>query len=138
MLTSRFIQLLGTFAIGSLAAPTTTRFASIEGLEKRQNVTSLIDYLPSAEIHTSSWPQWAEETQRWSTYSAPTFDLIFIPKDEQEISAAVSLASYSCEMSLVLTCFHSLVFFRVMTFHISLKGEAMATHPLWLQSKMPS
>ncbi|KAL7621047.1 hypothetical protein AAE478_008359 [Parahypoxylon ruwenzoriense] len=92
MLTSLLIQ-LGTLAVTSLAAPTDSKVSVIEQLQKRQNGTDSTAVLSLPHIYTSDWPQFANETTRWSTYSAPTFDLILIPETEEEISNALALFS---------------------------------------------
>ena len=83
------VQVLSTLLAGSFAVPTAIRPVYSRGIDGQQNATRLTDILPSAEIYTPSSPEWDEGTRRWSTYSAPTFDLLFIPKNEQEISQAV-------------------------------------------------
>ncbi|KAI1103735.1 FAD binding domain-containing protein [Jackrogersella minutella] len=96
MLTHLYIQVLSALLITSLAAPTDTRINRIRELQKREDVTGLANVVPAVDVHTPSWPQWVNETTRWSSYSAPTFDLIFIPNNEQEISdALVYLSSYN-------------------------------------------
>ncbi len=91
MLTHLYIKVLGALLTTSLAAPTDTKITSIREFQRRDNATGLAGVVPAAEVHTSSWSQWVSETTRWSTYSAPTFDLLFIPNDEQDISDAVSM-----------------------------------------------
>lgn len=63
----------------------------IEALEKRQGLQSLAgNFSTGAKIHTPDWPEFANETGRWSTYDAPTFDLLFVPETEDDIAVAVS------------------------------------------------
>lgn len=42
------------------------------------------------EAYGPSWTQFANATQRWSTYAAPTFNEVFIPQTEEDLSAGVS------------------------------------------------
>lgn len=44
----------------------------------------------SSQIHSESWPDFANKTQRWSSYKAPTFDEVFLPKDEHDLALGVS------------------------------------------------
>ncbi|KAI1770585.1 hypothetical protein F4818DRAFT_446201 [Hypoxylon cercidicola] len=41
----------------------------------------------AAQAHGPSWLQFANATMRWSTYAAPTFNEVFIPRREEDLSA---------------------------------------------------
>lgn len=67
--------------------------------------------LPSAEIATvSKWPAriaskaygpssslFVQKTTRWSTFEAPTFNEVFLPANEQELSMGVSSNFHSLQ-----------------------------------------
>lgn len=42
------------------------------------------------QAHDPSWPQFVEKTTRWSTYEPPSFNEVFIPEDEEDLSIGVS------------------------------------------------
>jgi hypothetical protein len=44
----------------------------------------------SGEVHDSSWANFSETTIRWSSFEAPTFNSVFLPKTEQDLSLGVS------------------------------------------------
>ncbi|PHH87957.1 hypothetical protein CDD83_8171 [Cordyceps sp. RAO-2017] len=45
------------------------------------------------EVNGPSWPQFANATQRWSTYAAPTFNEVFIPRTEADLSTGLKYLS---------------------------------------------
>ncbi|CAG8198446.1 unnamed protein product [Penicillium salamii] len=47
----------------------------------------------SSQIHSESWPDFANKTQRWSSYKAPTFDEVFLPKDEHDLALGLEFMS---------------------------------------------
>ncbi|KAI1394184.1 uncharacterized protein F4822DRAFT_424651 [Hypoxylon trugodes] len=49
----------------------------------------------AGEAHGPSWPQFANATLRWSTYAAPTFNEVFIPQTEEDLSTALRYLSSS-------------------------------------------
>jgi len=94
MLLKVLVPLLGVLINLGEAAPAVTSFSNVEHQQKPSNASGLGNIIPSGAIYSPSWPMWVNETTRWSTFSAPTFDLLFIPKDEHEISKAVSLGVF--------------------------------------------
>lgn len=44
----------------------------------------------AAEAHGPSWPQFAAATERWSTYEPPSFNEVFLPRTEEDLSKGVS------------------------------------------------
>ncbi|EPS34783.1 hypothetical protein PDE_09747 [Penicillium oxalicum 114-2] len=44
-------------------------------------------------IHGKSWPDFATKTERWSTYRAPTFDEVFLPANEHDLSLGLQYMS---------------------------------------------
>jgi hypothetical protein len=42
------------------------------------------------DAHDRSWPEFVNKTERWTTYSAPTFNEVFLPDNERELSMGVS------------------------------------------------
>ncbi|GKZ23563.1 hypothetical protein AbraIFM66951_007557 [Aspergillus brasiliensis] len=47
----------------------------------------------AASVHDPSWPEFIEETKRWSTYPSPTFDSVFIPTSPEELSIGLQYLS---------------------------------------------
>jgi hypothetical protein len=43
----------------------------------------------AGSVHSSSWPEFAHKTSRWSTFEAPTFNLVFLPETEADLSLGV-------------------------------------------------
>jgi hypothetical protein len=95
MLSKVLLPLLGVLINLGEAAPAVTSFGYVEHQQKPGNASGLTNIIPSGAIYSPSWPMWVNETTRWSTFSAPTFDLVFIPKNENEISKAVSSDVFS-------------------------------------------
>ncbi|KAJ6180060.1 hypothetical protein N7519_010521 [Penicillium mononematosum] len=51
---------------------------------------------PSAlngQIYGTSWPEFANKTERWSSYKAPTFDEVFLPENENDLSLGLEFMS---------------------------------------------
>jgi hypothetical protein len=44
----------------------------------------------NGQIYGTSWPEFANKTERWSSYKAPTFDEVFLPENESDLSLGVS------------------------------------------------
>ncbi|RYP25004.1 hypothetical protein DL765_000232 [Monosporascus sp. GIB2] len=44
-------------------------------------------------VHNKTWPNFTEETTRWSSYEAPTFDQVFLPETEEELSLGLQYMS---------------------------------------------
>lgn len=44
----------------------------------------------NGQVYGESWPEFANKTKRWSTYRAPTFDEVFLPENEHDLSLGVS------------------------------------------------
>ena len=67
---------------------------SFRGLHPRDISQSNGTMWPSAvagEFYDSSWANFAQATERWSTYEAPSFNEVFLPKTEQDIAIGVSI-----------------------------------------------
>ena len=82
-ITKSLLALLSTVsAVSSAATP-----AHWAGFGRQQPgwPTSVAD-----SVHNSTWSSFAEKTQRWSAYRAPTFDLVFLPESEADLSDGVS------------------------------------------------
>ncbi|MCJ1269497.1 hypothetical protein MMC22_009389 [Lobaria immixta] len=47
----------------------------------------------SGLAHGESWPNFAEKTKRWSSYEAPTFNEVFLPVTEEELSLGLQYLS---------------------------------------------
>ncbi|ETS86542.1 hypothetical protein PFICI_00370 [Pestalotiopsis fici W106-1] len=47
----------------------------------------------AADVHDASWSDFAAKTERWSTYQAPTFDEVFLPQSEEELSLGLEYMS---------------------------------------------
>jgi len=40
-------------------------------------------------VHNTSWPSFAQKSQRWDAYKAPTFKLVFLPENEKALGDGV-------------------------------------------------
>ena len=49
----------------------------------------------AGEAFGPSWSQFVNKTTRWSTYEPPSFNEVFLPKTEEELSIGVSRAQTS-------------------------------------------
>ncbi|KFA49090.1 hypothetical protein S40293_07102 [Stachybotrys chartarum IBT 40293] len=47
----------------------------------------------AAQVHDQTWPDFANVTARWSTYSAPTFTEVFLPESAEDLSTALAYLS---------------------------------------------
>ena len=50
--------------------------------------------------HNETWPNFTETTLRWSSYEAPTFNEVFLPVTEKELSLGVSILSFASNTSV--------------------------------------
>jgi hypothetical protein len=90
--------MLSHFALGILAAAsavsagptlhTTSGDALVEFFEKRATTLNFT-ISSSASIVYPNDPQWENDTARWSTWSAPTYSVAFLPATEQDITTGV-------------------------------------------------
>lgn len=64
-------------------------------LHQRQNGTAWPSEI-AHEAHDYSWPQFVNETIRWSTYEPPSFDEVFLPETEEDLSTGVSCDTFLC------------------------------------------
>ncbi|KAI0526009.1 hypothetical protein F5B22DRAFT_642166 [Xylaria bambusicola] len=60
---------------------------------------------PPAEIayqfHSPNWSEWDVYATRWSTYAAPSFDYVFLPETERDLSIGLEYLSANCIPLLV-------------------------------------
>jgi hypothetical protein len=94
MLRANFLQILALLATVvaavALADPGQGR-TMVNSLEKRNLVTTLGPRLSyGASLYTPSSPEWAAQSSRWSTYSAPTFDFFVVLAVENDIAVTVT------------------------------------------------
>lgn len=47
--------------------------------------------------HDKTWPDFTEKTTRWSSYEAPTFNQVFLPETEEDLSIGVSKMSFASD-----------------------------------------
>ncbi|EXF79652.1 hypothetical protein CFIO01_12138 [Colletotrichum fioriniae PJ7] len=47
----------------------------------------------SSLVHDKTWAGFGEKTTRWSSYKAPTFDEVFLPETEEQLSLALEYMS---------------------------------------------
>ncbi|KAI1506779.1 FAD binding domain-containing protein [Biscogniauxia marginata] len=88
MLSYTILNFLAIFASTAAAGPT-WRTSSGEALVqflKRQTPTLNFTISPEASIVTPESPDWANDTARWSTWSAPTYSVAFLPAEERDVS----------------------------------------------------
>lgn len=50
----------------------------------------------ASEVYGPEWPEFANATERWSAYEAPTFNEVFIPQTPQDLSLGVSAPHLPC------------------------------------------
>ena len=48
------------------------------------------------QAYGPSWSQFVNKTTRWSTYEAPSFNEVFLPETEEDLSIGVSHALSHC------------------------------------------
>ncbi|CAG8888090.1 unnamed protein product [Penicillium egyptiacum] len=74
-----------------LSTPLSTKYLS------RADTSSYNDAVwPSTlngQIYGTSWPEFANKTERWSSYKAPTFDEVFLPENENDLSLGLEFMS---------------------------------------------
>lgn len=51
--------------------------------------------------HDQTWPDFTDKTSRWSSYEAPTFDQVFLPESEEDLSLGVSRLSFASNPSML-------------------------------------
>jgi hypothetical protein len=94
MLRVKFLQilrLLSAVVIAVASADPGQGRTMVNTLEKRNLVTTLGPQLSSeASIYTPSSLEPAEQSLRWSTYSAPTFEFVVVPAVENDIAVTVT------------------------------------------------
>ncbi|RYP31588.1 hypothetical protein DL767_005697 [Monosporascus sp. MG133] len=91
MFPNTVFQALASLAVlaSTVAAVPTWRTSSgatlVQTLQNRSfhNLTSELS--PDAIICTPECPEWANQTLRWSTWSAPSFNIVFIPAEEEDL-----------------------------------------------------
>ena len=52
------------------------------------------------EVHDRTWSNFTEATTRWSSYEAPTFNQVFLPKTEEDLSLGVSIVFLMSDASM--------------------------------------
>lgn len=87
MVSPRFLRAL--IALSPVIGAVSGAATPFDSLEFRRNQHGWPQAV-APDVHNSSWPDFAAATLRWSSYDAPTFDLVFLPKTEQELSIGVS------------------------------------------------
>lgn len=53
----------------------------------------------AGEAHDTTWPNFTAKTSRWSSFEAPTFNEVFLPRNENDLSLGVSKLSFVLETS---------------------------------------
>lgn len=87
MVGSTLLQALPT-AFLLAATVSATPYAQQYGRQSNYNWPSQV----AGEAHDPSWPQFVNKTIRWSTYEPPSFNEVFLPKTEKDLSIGVSPA----------------------------------------------
>lgn len=82
----RHFSTLALLAGPALSAPT---------LRNRYNTERSWPQSIAAQVHDQTWPDFANVTARWSTYSAPTFTEVFLPESAEDLSTAV------CDLEII-------------------------------------
>lgn len=54
----------------------------------------------ASQAHDVSWPNFAGKTSRWSSFEAPTFNEVFLPANEKDLSLGVSTLSFASNISM--------------------------------------
>ncbi|OTB15810.1 hypothetical protein K445DRAFT_317456 [Daldinia sp. EC12] len=92
MLSRAIFNALAIFASSVAAGPTwhTSRGEDLVKFLERATAPTLNFHIsPNASIVTPDSPEWAEDTTRWSTWSAPTFSVAFLPAEEKDVSVGL-------------------------------------------------
>lgn len=76
------------FASTATATPFTRRYG------RQSNYTWPSEVADQA--YGPSWPQFVNKTTRWSTYEPPSFNEVFLPETEEDLSIGVSRALTYC------------------------------------------
>jgi fumiquinazoline A oxidase len=72
---------LSVHGVSSIAVPVESANINHQEPEWPQELDS--------SFHDSSWPGFVEQTSRWSSYRAPSFDGVFIPTSPEELAEGV-------------------------------------------------
>ncbi|KAI0003489.1 FAD binding domain-containing protein [Xylariaceae sp. FL0662B] len=96
MLSHTILNLLAVFASAAAAGPTwhTSSGDALVRYFKRAAPTLDFKISPRASIVTPDSPSWANDTARWSTWSAPTFSVAFIPAEEHDVSIGLQYMAH--------------------------------------------
>lgn len=93
MLFNTITKTLAVFSSAVAAVPTwhTSSGSSLVQALRGRDLTNITSELsPDATICTPECPEFVNQTMRWSAWSAPSFNMVFIPAEEEDISIAVS------------------------------------------------
>lgn len=93
MLSNTLIQTLLALGTTVAAVPTWRTHSGkslVQALRQRQLSNITAELSPDATICTPECPEWTNQTMRWSAWSAPSFNTVFVPAEEEDISIAVS------------------------------------------------
>lgn len=93
MLSNTAIQALAIFGSAAAAVPTwhTSSGKTLVRILRERDFSNITTELsPEATICTPECPEWTNQTMRWSSWSAPSFNTVFIPAKEEDISIGVS------------------------------------------------
>lgn len=93
MLSRAIFNALAIFASTAAAGPTwhASRGEDLVKFLERATAPTLNFHISSnASIITPDSPEWVDDTTRWSTWSAPTFSVAFLPAEEKDVSVGVS------------------------------------------------
>ena len=94
MLFIAIFQTLAVFSSTVAAVPTWHTGSGVTLVQalKTRDLTDITSELSTdATICTPECPEFANQTMRWSAWSAPSFNMVFIPAEEEDVSIAVSL-----------------------------------------------
>jgi FAD/FMN-containing dehydrogenase len=76
----------------AVAKPISTAQDLVAALRRGEDVSpSIFKGGLKAQVHGPEWPQWENETERWSTFSAPTFELVFTPQTETDLTQGLKI-----------------------------------------------
>lgn len=91
-----FRALLAFLAIIQTVSSTPSRFGGYYPPKRHGEVwpTTL-----AGEAHDQTWSNFTAKTSRWSSFEAPTFNEVFLPANEKDLSLGVSTLSFAS------TCF---------------------------------
>ncbi|KAI1655194.1 FAD binding domain-containing protein [Daldinia decipiens] len=92
MLSRAIFNALAIFASTAAAGPTWHASRGedlVKFLERATAPTLDFNISSSASIVTPDSPEWVDDTTRWSTWSAPTFSVAFLPAEEKDVSVGL-------------------------------------------------